>query len=132
MSLSEENRRTIVSREIEKAQVNYEQAEVMREHGYWDAAANRLYYAVFHAINSLLIHDKHEVRTHHGAGMLFRQTYIKTGILQESHSDTFTLLQTMREKSDYNCSFDATQGLIEPLFFPSKELIDTIAEMVKA
>lgn len=63
--------------------------------------------------------------------MMFRQTYIKTGILQEEHSDTFTLLQTMREKSDYNCSFDATRGLIEPLFAPSKKMIDIIAELIK-
>lgn len=128
MSLNEENRRIIVSREIEKAHANFMQAEIMRE---WDAAANRLYYAVFHAVNALLIHDKHEVRTHHGAGMLFRQTYIKTGIWEEQFSDTFTLLQTMREKSDYNCSFDATRGLIEPLFAPSKKMIDTVTERVK-
>lgn len=131
MNLSEENRFIIVDREIEKAFANYQQAIIMREHEQWDAAANRLYYSVFHAINSLLVHDKHEVRTHHGLGMLFRQTYIKTGILQEEHSDTFTLLQTMREKSDYNCSFDATQGLIESLFIPSKKMIDTIAEIIK-
>ncbi len=131
MNLSEENRRIIVDREIEKSFANYQQAIIMREHEQWDAAANRLYYSVFHAINSLLVHDKHEVRTHHGLGMLFRQTYIKTGILQEEHSDTFTLLQTMREKSDYNCSFDATKGLIEPLFSPSKKMIDTIAKIVK-
>ena len=131
MSLSEENRCIIVGREIDKAMQNYEQAELLREHEYWDAAANRLYYAVLHAVNSLLIHDKHEVKTHHGVGMLFRQKYIKTGILTERFSDTFTLLQTMREKSDYNCSFDATRGLIDPLFSPTKEMIDTIAGMVK-
>ena len=131
MSLSDENRRIIVNREMEKAIVNYHQAEIMREHEQWDAVANRLYYAVFHAINSLLVHDKHEVKTHHGTGMLFRQTYIKTGVLQEEYSDTFTLLQTMREKSDYNCSFEATKGLIEPLFVPSKKMIDTIAEIIK-
>lgn len=131
MSLSDENRRIIVDREMEKAIANYHQAEIMREHEQWDAAANRLYYAVFHAINSLLVHDKHEVKTHHGTGMLFRQTYIKTGVLQEEYSDTFTLLQTMREKSDYNCSFEATKGLIEPLFVPSKKMIDTISEIIK-
>lgn len=103
----------------------------MREHEQWDAAANRLYYAVLHDVNALLIHDKHEVRTHHGAGMLFRQTYIKTGIWEEQFSDTFTLLQTMREKSDYNSSFDATRGLIEPLIAPSKKMIDTVTERVK-
>lgn len=130
MSLTEESRSIIVAREMEKALSNYNQAIIMREHEQWDAAANRLYYAVFHAINSLLVHDKHEVKTHHGTGMLFRQTYIKTGILQEEHSDTFTLLQTMREKSDYNCSFEATRGLIEPLFVPSKKMIDTIAEII--
>lgn len=131
MSLSDENRRIIVDRELEKAHANYYQAEIMKEHEQWDAAANRLYYAVFHAVNSLLVYGKHEVRTHHGAGMMFRQEYIKTGILAEEFFDTFSLLQTMREKSDYNCSFEAWRELIEPLFVPSKEMIESVSDIVR-
>jgi uncharacterized protein (UPF0332 family) len=130
MSLDDESRAIMVAREMEKAQSTYNQACLMRENGYWDAAANRLYYAVFHATSALLIKDGYPVKTHHGAGMLFRQYYVKTNILPESFSDTFSLLQALREKSDYNCSFDATQGLINPLFAPTHQLIDTIAKMV--
>ena len=37
----------------------------------------------------------------------------------------------MREKADYNCSFDATQKLIEPLIEPTKQLIDTILDFIE-
>ena len=121
MSLDDESRAIMVAREIEKAQSTYNQACLMRENSYCDAAANRLYYAVFHATSALLIKDGYPVKTHHGAGMLFRQYYVKTNILPESFPDTFSLLQALREKSDYNCSFDATQGLINPLFEPTHQ-----------
>ena len=130
MSLDDESRIIIVAREIEKAKETYNQACLMRDNGYWDAAANRLYYAVFHATSALLIKDGNPVKTHHGAGMMFRQLYVKTGILPEEYSDTFSLLQALREKSDYNYLFDATKGLINPLFEPTLHLINTISEMV--
>lgn len=44
--------------------------------GYWDMVANRLYYAVFHAVSALLIKNGHKVGTHKGVVLLFGQHYI--------------------------------------------------------
>ena len=46
----------------------------------WDVVANRLYYAVFHAVSALLIKDGHKVNTHKGTLVMFGQNYVKTGI----------------------------------------------------
>ena len=132
MSLSDEERNTIVRLEIEKSKNTFAEVIALVNAGLWSGAANRLYYAVFHAVSALLVHDRHQVNTHQGSHALFGLHYIKTGILEEQFSDTFTLLQTMREKSDYNCSFDATQELIEPLFAPTKKMIDAVSERVIA
>lgn len=36
----------------------------------------------------------------------------------------------MREKSDYNCSFGATQNIIEPLIEPTKRLLEEIKKLL--
>lgn len=131
MSLNDEERRIMVEHESLKARQTFAQAETLRREGYWDGVANRLYYASFHAVNALLIHDGHGARTHHGASALFRQLYIKTGILPVEVSEHYSILQTMRDKADYNCSFDATEQLVEPLIEPTRRLIETILRQVE-
>ena len=63
MSLREEERQVIVTLELEKADKTWAQMEVQIEAEQWELVANRLYYALFHAVSALLIHDKHEVGT---------------------------------------------------------------------
>ena len=64
MSLNDEERRIIVNLELEKATNTMTQISELQKLGYWDNIANRLYYAVFHAVNALLINDGHPVNTH--------------------------------------------------------------------
>ena len=102
----------------------------MRKLGYWDNIANRLYYAVFHAVNALLINDGHPVNTHRGAISLFGNYYIRTGIFSSEDGRLYSDLQVMRNNSDYNCSFSATQQEIEPMIEPARNLITKIANFI--
>lgn len=60
MSLNDEERKTVVELELEKADQTFEEIEILANAGRWSGAANRLYYAVFHAVNALLISDGHQ------------------------------------------------------------------------
>ncbi|MCH5312398.1 MAG: HEPN domain-containing protein [Prevotella sp.] len=131
MSLNDEERRIMVRHEMEKANNTFAQVEVLANSGFWDGAANRLYYSAFHAVCALLIHDGHSVRTHNGASALFREKYVKTGILSTESSQLYSILQTMREKSDYNCSFNATQDIISPMIEPTRKLIEAIEKLTQ-
>lgn len=126
MSLSEEERSIMVDYEIEKAYGTFAQVEVLQQSGFWDGVANRLYYAAFHAVNALLLKNGHQVHTHHGASAVFQQLFVKTGILPKETSELYSILQTMREKSDYNCSFGATENIIKPLIEPTRNLLEKI------
>ncbi|HJB44622.1 MAG TPA: nucleotidyltransferase domain-containing protein [Candidatus Coprenecus merdipullorum] len=74
----------------------------------WDVVANRLYYAVFHAVSALLIKDGYKVGTHKGAMLMFGQHYVRTGIFTAEESKLYSNLQMMREESDYNCVYVTT------------------------
>lgn len=86
MSLNEEERKIITGLEYEKACKTLEQLTEYQQLGHWDTIANRLYYALFHAVNALLIHDGHPVNTHKGVIALFGNYYIRTGIFPSGHS----------------------------------------------
>lgn len=130
MSLNDDERRIIVSLELDKANKTIEQIPELRKLGYWDNIANRLYYAVFHAVNALLINDGHPVNTHRGAISLFGNYYIRTGIFSSEDGRLYSDLQVMRNNSDYNCSFSATQQEIEPMIEPARNLITKIANFI--
>ena len=131
MSLSDEERRILVDLEIEKASRHYHQALIMQREEQWDGMANRLYYAIFHAVSALLIFDNHEVNTHKGSHALFGQFYIKTNRLPKSYGDLYRKLERMREESDYNCTYDEEPEVLMANIEPAKEMIDTIAAMVE-
>ena len=89
-----------------------------------------MYYAVFHAVCALLIHDGHLVSTHKGSHALFSLHYIKTGILPREYGQLYSQLQTMREESDYNCAYDVEMDEIEQRLKPAKRLIEDIERLV--
>ena len=131
MSLSDEERRIIVELEIGKANRTYEAAMIMVDNEHWESAANRLYYALFHAVNALLIHDGHKVNTHKGSHALFGQHYIKTGRLPRIYSSIYQKLEAIRDEGDYNWAYNVSADDIQEKILPAKEMIDTISELVK-
>ncbi len=131
MSLSDEERKIIVELELEKSYRTYDAALIMVDNEHWESAANRLYYALFHAVNALLIHDGHIVNTHKGSHALFGQYYIKTGKLPRLYSSIYQKLETIRDEGDYNWSYNVSFEDIQEKMHPAKEMIDTIAAMVK-
>ena len=131
MSLSDEERRIIVDLELEKANRTYDAAIIMVEKEHWESAANRLYYALFHAVNALLIHDGHQVKTHKGSHALFGMYYIKTNKLPREYSNIYQKLESIRDESDYNWAYNIVPEDILGKITTARQMIDSIAEMVK-
>lgn len=130
MGLTDEERQIIVQLELEKAQSIMAQIENLRVLKYWDNIANRLYYAIFHAVSALLINDGHSVNTHKGVVVLFGQHYVRTGIFSMDDGRLYSQLQTMREKGDYNCAYQTSEDEIEPLIEPTQILVDKVVKYI--
>ena len=130
MSLSIEERNIIVSLELKRARETYDDIGCLISANRLNGAANRMYYAVFHAVCALLIHDGHQVSTHKGSHALFSLHYLKTGILPREYGQLYSQLQTMREESDYNCAYDVEMDEIEQRLKPAKRLIEDIERLV--
>ncbi|MBQ5540838.1 MAG: HEPN domain-containing protein [Bacteroidales bacterium] len=130
MSLTDEERITLVELEMEKAVKIFSEIEILVNAGLWSTAANRLYYSVFHAVNALLIKDGHKVQTHQGTHIVFGLYYIKTGIFPAEYGRFYNQLQTLREQSDYNCVYDVAPDELKSKIEPAKEIIGKISEII--
>lgn len=130
MSLTDEERRILMELEFEKATKIFSQVDSLIGLKYWDNIANRLYYSLFHAVSALLIRDGHEVNTHRGTVASFGQYYIKTKVLPLEDGKLYSQLQSIREKSDYNCTYDATEAEILPRVEQTRSLINRIGKML--
>lgn len=130
MSLSDEERNILVSLELKKAHETYDEIEILVAANRLNGAANRMYYAVFHAVCALLIRDGIQVNTHRGSHAMFSQYYIKTGILPKEYGKLYNQLQTMREESDYNCAYDVEMDELQQRIAPAKQMIEDIEKLI--
>ena len=128
MSLNEEDRRTLVRLELEKAEKTFAQIEGLRKEEYWDTLVNRLYYSLFHAISAMLISDCYEVGSHKGAAIRFHQYYVRTGIFTTDEGAFYSQMQTIREKADYNCFYNVSEADAVSRIIPTKMIIEKVKE----
>lgn len=131
MSLKQEERDVIVTLELEKSAKTLAQVAVMTQNGVWEMAANRLYYALFHAVSALLVSDHHEVGTHRGAVGKFSLFYVKSGVFTPEEGRLYSQLQQLREDGDYNCAIDVTREDVEHKIQPTTLLIEKIRGLIE-
>lgn len=67
----------------------------------YDTAANRSYYAIFHAVRALLALDNKDFKKHSGVISYFQMSYIKTGIFDKQLSDIIKSAFLLRQDSDH-------------------------------
>ena len=123
MSLSDEERKIIVEFEIEKAHRLIDQFPILEDAKLWDTLANRVYYAVFHAVTALLIKYGLHAASHQGVSVLFSKHFVKEGLIDAEYGRLFARLENMREKSDYTCLFETTEDEVLPMIPKAKELV---------
>ncbi len=68
---------------LEKSERTFQEAKSLADSGFWNGAANRLYYSCFYAVITLLAKDNVNATTHNGVRTEFFKRYVKTEILVE-------------------------------------------------
>ena len=128
--MTNEERREYVKYRIESARKTFEAAKVLSENGFWNSAVNRLYYAVFYAVNALLVLNEIQTKSHSATKSQFSLHFVKTGRFDKKHGRLLSELFDWRQKGDYENMFDYNSDLVEPLFEPAVEMIELIEEEI--
>lgn len=120
------NKDTLISLQVEKAKRFLTQADEMVELKHWDLAANRYYYACFHAVQALFIAKGVNAHTHAGINTQFSLHFVKTGIVDISYGSFLARMFQLRQKADYNCAYEISENDILEIIGLSHDFIKAI------
>ncbi len=115
-------------RRMEQAKQCLVSAEALLRINDLRGAVNRAYYAIFHAMRSVLILEGKDFAKHSGVISYFRKEYIKTGIFTVEISDTITELFNNRTSGDYDDYFNFTDEEVKDMITNAQQLVSVIEE----
>ena len=126
MTLSFEERQIVISLRCHNADEALSDADVLLERGSIRGAANRIYYAAFHAVSALALAHGKVFAKHQGLISFFHADCVRTGqfdvkygrILQQAFED--------RTEADYEDDASFDQETIRGRLSDVKNLVDVV------
>ena len=131
MSLTDQERDALVFYKAQKAKETLAEAIGIAQLEYWNAVANRLYYACYYITTALLVHYGHNAQTHSGVIRLFGLNFVTNGIVSKENSKFYSKLFEMRQTGDYDDLYNLTEEDVKPLIEPAKFFIQNIETLLK-
>lgn len=129
--MDEQNRKTLVTLQMEKAHRFLCQADEVYAMQHWDMAANRYYYACYHAVQGLFIAQNLPVaKKHAGVVSLFSLHFVKTGQIEPIYGSFLARMMQLRQKADYNCAYDISKDDLTEFVSLSKGFIRKIESLL--
>ena len=130
--MTSEERRDLSTARLDIALNSLNTAKVNRDIEDYRAAANRPYYAIFHAMRAVLALDEVDMSKHSGIMAEFRRRYLKTDILDRKLSATITQAFEVRNSSDYDDFYIVSREDVELQMDKATEFINAICVYLAA
>lgn len=116
---------------VEKAKDDLETSEIMFSNKKYSQSINRSYYAMFHAVRSLLALSKFDSQKHSGIISYFNHHFIKTGKIEVVYSKMLTTAFKIRSDSDYKDFYIITRQDAELQLENAKKFVKRIQEFIE-
>lgn len=116
---------------MEKAENELRKAKLYLEIKEYDDVIVKAYYAVFHAMQAINALKVTDTQTHKGTGILFRESYVKTGLIENDASTYISKLQRLRERADYEDYYSVTQDKAKEAFEKADYMVGKIKELLQ-
>ena len=107
-----------------------EDADLLLRNGSRRSAANRAYYAVFHAARALLTTKGLEARKHAGVRSFLDREFVRTGQLDRSMSETYHDLFDWRTDADYRDFLDVPADIAPDLVARARTFVATVRNVL--
>lgn len=130
MSLSNEERDALVYYKIQKSKDTLNEAVGIAQLCYWNAVANRLYYASYYITTALLVYHGHSAQTHSGVIRLFGLNFVNKCIVSKEMSKFYSKLFELRQTGDYDDLYNLTEEDVKPLIELTQKYIDEIESLI--
>jgi uncharacterized protein (UPF0332 family) len=130
MTLTSEERDALITFRLQKARDTLAEAKGISTLGYWNAVANRLYYACYYITTALLVKHSYSSQTHRGVIRLLSLHFIRTGRLSKSSGKLYSKLFDLRQTGDYDDLFNLEEDDVKPLIPLAEEYIKELNNLI--
>lgn len=129
--LDDESRKALVDYRLERAYATMQEAAVMTEKEFYNAAVNRLYYACYYATEALLLKHKIEAKSHAGIKAMLGLHFVSKGLVPISIGKILSTLYEKRQSGDYDDFIYCDKEMTDDLTIQAQTFIDYIGNLVK-
>lgn len=129
--LDDESRTALVEYRLERAYATMQEAAVMTEKEFYNAAVNRLYYACYYATEALLLKHKIEAKSHAGVKAMLGLHFVSKGLVPVSIGKILSTLCEKRQSGDYDDFIYCDKEMTDDLTIQAQLFIDCLAKLVK-
>lgn len=116
---------------LERAKQDLSDAEFSYKNRRYLNANNRAYYAIFHAIKSVLALERVDFKKHKDVLAYFNQYYIKTEKFPKMISKKISQANKVREDSDYDDEFIPSDEETKIQIETAREIIQLVEEYLE-
>jgi hypothetical protein len=129
--MTSEDSSALVAYRMQRAEESLEAARIMHQNGMLCFAMNRIYYAMFYAVQAALILKDVSFSKHGQVKAFMNRELIKTGILPLPLGRVYNKAFEYRQKFDYVDFAEPDQELVESYLTQGREFIDTIRQYLE-
>ena len=115
---------------LNQAKENLIEAEALYNINRYKGASNRAYYAIFHAIKSILALEEVDFKKHSSVIAYFNKEYVSKKIFSRELGKRISEARFYREKSDYVDFYIITKEECESQIEAAKETIKCVEEYI--
>lgn len=123
--------KTLSAYRFDRAKEDLEVAASNHQSGFYKAAINRSYYAIFHAIRAVNILDGFDASKHSSVIAHFNQFYVHEGKFDRGTYKLIDSAYRIREKCDYSDFFNASKEDAENQLCNAREFIARVEVFLK-
>ena len=127
-----DSKNDLVNYRLQRAYEALEDARILAKSGRWNTCVNRLYYACFYAVSSLLIQNDLSSSKHAGIRSLFNRYYVKTEIVAKEMAQIYNDLFERRQESDYFDFVSFEESQVAPWISKAEAFIKHIEAIINS
>jgi len=117
---------------LDKATQSIGAAELLMHDGYFDFSASRTYYAMFYAVEALLLSREHSFSKHSAVISAFGKEFVKTGIFDSRFHRYILNAFDLRNAGDYGSMHAVSEEQTRLIIAEARELLAAITQYLEA
>lgn len=128
--MTDDERNTLITLRLQNAKETIKEISIHIEHGFWNTATNRMYYACYYAVTALLLKNGISIKTHSGVRQAFSKEFVLSGQVPKEQARFFSILFDNRQTGDYDDYIMITQDKVEELYPQAITFINSLEKLI--